>query len=142
MIELNWTLLVQMINFLILMVVLDKILYKPILKILDERDERISGGQEKTKDLQERGDVMFKEYNAKLHDAKVDALSVQCAARKEAQTDSNAIIDEARKQAEDIVAEMRVQMAQEIERAKQEIEPELKELAATIAQQVLGRKVA
>ncbi len=142
MIELNWTLLVQMINFLILMVVLDKILYKPILKILDERDERISGGQEKTKDLQERGDVMFKEYNAKLHDAKVDALSVQSAARKEAQTDSNAIIDEARKQAEDIVAEMRVQMAQEIERAKQEIEPELKELAATIAQQVLGRKVA
>ena len=53
MIELNWTILIQMVNFLILIFVLNKILYKPVLKVLEERDEKIYGGQQKIKDLEE-----------------------------------------------------------------------------------------
>lgn len=142
MIELNFTLLIQAANFLVLIYILNKILYKPILKILDERDERISGGQEKAKKLIEEGQNIFSNYNQKLHNAKIDAIAVKNATRKEAVDQANEIIDEARKKAEEIVLGVQKEMAEEIARVTKELEPELSVMASTIAQQILGRKVA
>lgn len=142
MIEINFTLLVQAVNFLILIWVLNKILYKPIIKILDERDERVAGGQEKAKKLLEDGQSIFGNYNQKLHNAKLEAIAIKNATRKEAVDQANGIIDEARKKAEDIVLDVQKEMAEEIARVKKELEPELGIMASTIAQQILGRKVA
>ncbi len=142
MIEVNFTLLIQMFNFFLLIYVLNKVLYKPILKILDERDERIAGGQEKAKKLIEDGQQIFSNYNQKLHNAKVDAIAAKNAIRNEAVGQANEIIDGARKKAEDIVADVQKEMTEEIARVKKELEPELGIMASTIAQQILGRKVA
>jgi F-type H+-transporting ATPase subunit b len=141
-IELNWTFFVQVINFLILMFILNKILYKPILKVLDERDERIVGGQEKAKQLIGESDTILSSYNEKLQVAKIDALGTKNSARKEAADKANVIIDEARTKAEGIISQVQQDMTQEIERVKKELEPEVGIMAATIAQQILGRKVA
>lgn len=142
MIEVNFTLLIQIGNFLLLMFVLNKVLYKPILRVLEERDERIGGGQEKAKNLIEEGQNLFNAYNQKLHTAKIDAITVKNATRKEAVDQANEIIDGARKQAEDIVLDVQNEMTVEITRVKRELEPELGIMASTIAQQILGRKVA
>lgn len=131
-----------MINFFVLMFVLDRVLYRPIIKVLDERDDRIIGGQEKTKELVEKCDVILTSYNEQLHEAKVNALGVKNSARKEASVQANGIIADARKQSEQIIAETREQMVKEIARTKQELEPELTGMAAGIARQILGRKVA
>ena len=47
MIDINATLVAQMLNFLILVVVLRLVAYKPIVKMLKEREERIAGSIEK-----------------------------------------------------------------------------------------------
>lgn len=142
MIELNFTFIIQVINFLVLIFILNKVLYKPVLRILEERDERIAGGQEKAKKLVEEGQAVLDAYNQKLHEAKIDAIGVKNATRKQAVDQANEIIDEARKKAEDIVVDVQKQMAEEIGRAKKELDPELGIMASTIAQQILGRKVA
>ncbi|HNU75661.1 MAG: ATP synthase subunit b [Deltaproteobacteria bacterium ADurb.BinA179] len=142
MIELNWTFFVQIFNFLLLMFILNKILYKPILKVLDERDARIVGGQEKAKKLLEESQSILKSYNDKLYSAKIDAMTVKNTSRKQAVDQANMIIEEARRNAETIVLNVQKEMAEEIERAKRELEPELGVMAGTIAQQILGRKVA
>ncbi len=131
-----------MFNFFLLIFILNKVLYKPILKMLEERDERIAGGQEKARKLIEDGQQLFSSYNQKIHSAKVDAIAVKNATRKEAVDQANEIIDAARKKAEDIVADVQKEMADEIARVKKELEPELGIMASTIAQQILGRKVA
>jgi F-type H+-transporting ATPase subunit b len=141
-IELNWTFFVQIFNFLLLMFILNKILYKPILKVLDERDARIVGGQEKAKKLLEESQSILKSYNDKLYSAKIDAMTVKNTSRKQAVDQANMIIEEARRNAETIVLNVQKEMAEEIERAKRELEPELGVMAGTIAQQILGRKVA
>lgn len=142
MIELNFTLIIQALNFLLLIWILNKILYKPILKILDERDERVAGGQDKAKKLLEEGQAVFGNYNQKLHAAKIDAITVKNATRKEAVDQANGIIEDARKKAETIVVDVQKEMAEEIARVKKELEPELGVMSSTIAQQILGRKVA
>jgi F-type H+-transporting ATPase subunit b len=141
-IELNFTFFFQVFNFFLLMFILNKLLYKPVLKILAERDERVAGGQEQAKKLVEDGQKIFETYNLKLHNAKLDAVTVKNTTRKEAVDQANVIIDGARGQAEKIVADVQKEMAEEIARVKKELEPELGIMSATIAQQILGRKVA
>ncbi|HNR52841.1 MAG TPA: ATP synthase F0 subunit B, partial [Deltaproteobacteria bacterium] len=128
--------------FLLLMFILNKILYKPILKVLDERDARIVGGQEKAKKLLEESQSILKSYNDKLYSAKIDAMTVKNTSRKQAVDQANMIIEDARRNAETIVLNVQKEMAEEIERVKKELEPELGVMAGTIAQQILGRKVA
>jgi F-type H+-transporting ATPase subunit b len=141
-IELNWTFFVQIFNFLLLMFVLNKILYKPILRVLDEREERIVGGQEKAKKLLEESQGILKSYNDKLYDAKIDAMTIKNTSRKQAVDEANGIIEEARHKADTIVLNVQKEMAEEIDRVKKELEPEIGVMAGTIAQQILGRKVA
>jgi F-type H+-transporting ATPase subunit b len=141
-IELNFTLLIQVFNFFLLMVLLNMFLYKPVLKMLAEREERVAGGQEQAKKLVEEGQQIFGTYNQKLHSAKLDAVSVKNATRNQAVEQANAIIDEARKKSEVVMADVKKEMAEEIARVKKELEPELGIMASTIAQQILGRKVA
>ena len=142
MIELNWTMLVQLINFLLLIWILNRILYRPVLKVLNERDSRISGAQDKTKKLIGQGESLVADYEVRLRNAKIEAMALKTEIRKEAAAESSRIIDEARQQSESIVGEMRASMSSELERVRRELEPELGSLASEIAEQILGRKVA
>ncbi|HVN71356.1 MAG TPA: ATP synthase F0 subunit B [Desulfomonilia bacterium] len=142
MIEVNFTILIQAINFLLLIFILNKLLYKPILKNLEEREQRIEGQQQQAKKIVEDGQVLMGDYNQKLYNAKIDAMNTKNAARNEASEQANAVIEESRKKAEEIINQMQQQMTSEMAQAKKELEPELSVMAATIAQQILGRKVA
>jgi F-type H+-transporting ATPase subunit b len=141
-IELNFTFFIQVINFLLLIVILNKLLYKPVLKILEEREERIGGSQQAAKKLIEDSQSFIHDYNQKLHNAKIDALNAKNSARGVATEQANGFIKEAREKADEIIDQMQQEMIREIDKAKKELEPELDVMAATIAQQILGRKVA
>ena len=142
MIEINFTVLIQVFNFILLIVILNKILYKPILKILEEREQRIEGQQQQAKKIIEDGQVLEGDYNKKLYNAKIEAMNTKNAARSAASEQANNIIDDSRKKAEEIINQMQQQMVLELAQAKKELESELSVMSATIAQQILGRKVA
>lgn len=142
MIEINFTLLIQFINFMVLIFLLNIVLYKPILKVLDEREKRVDGQQAEARTILESGQILVTDYNQKLYNAKVDAMNAKNAARNEASEQANVIIDDARRKAEEIISQMQQQVSAEIEAAKKELEPELDAMAATIAQHILGRKAA
>ena len=142
MIEINFTILIQAFNFFLLLVILNKVLYKPILKILEEREQRIDGQQQQAKKITEDGQVLQGDYDKKLYNAKIEAMNTKNAARSASSEQANSIIDDSRKKAEEIINQMQQQMASELAQAKKELEPELSVMSATIAQQILGRKVA
>ena len=142
MIELNFTLLIQAVNFFLLIYILNKILYKPILKLLEDRDQRIDGQQQQAKKTLEDIQALMVDYNQKLYNAKIDAMNTKNTARNAASEQANGIIGDARKKAEEIITQIQQQMATEIAQAQKELQPELSVMAATIAQQILGRKVA
>jgi F-type H+-transporting ATPase subunit b len=53
MVEINLTIVIQVVQFLILVFVLNRILFRPISQAIEERDEKISAWEEKTRTLQE-----------------------------------------------------------------------------------------
>jgi len=90
--------LLQIVNFGILFFVLIKFLFKPILKILDERSERIKEGLEAAeKTLAEQAKLEEKRQE-QLTKAQQEAAKILADAKKEAERQGKAMVDEARKE--------------------------------------------
>jgi F-type H+-transporting ATPase subunit b len=132
-----WTLVI----FLLVVVVLGKFAWKPILKALQERESFIHDSLAAAKRDREEAEARLKEYADKLVGARQEAT---------------AIIDEARRDAETVkrkvIAEAQEEKAKELERAKREItiakETAVKELysqaaklSTDLASKVLRREV-
>ncbi|MDH3929772.1 MAG: hypothetical protein OEV22_17720, partial [Deltaproteobacteria bacterium] len=59
MIEINLTIVIQVLQFLILIFILNRLLFKPISQVMTERKAKISAWEEKTQKLQESARVQL-----------------------------------------------------------------------------------
>ncbi len=138
----NWQLLLfQVINFLILLFLLHRILYRPILRMLDQRRERIRADLDEARQLREAAAQDRATYQRQL---------------EQVRDESRAILDEASSVAERIRAEGRMQAKEEQARALQrareaiqrerdhaiaELRREVADLAIDAASQVIRRNL-
>ncbi len=133
------TLLYQMINFLVLLFVLNLVLYKPIRKVLLERKARIEGmqeGAEKASTDLVAGEDAYKEG---LKQARAEGLKSKEAFIEEASKEEKEIIDGINKKAQANFAEIKQQVAAETEQARKALEAEVDAFAKTIGEKILGR---
>ena len=123
-IEVN-LLLAQMVNFVIVLLVLYKFAYKPILKTLNERTKKIEKGLRDAEETQNK----FQEMTQKEKE-------ILTQAKKEAQEIIKKSESEAKKNAESITAEMKEKNAKMIEDAKAMIEEKKKKMLLEIKSEV------
>ena len=76
MIDINWTLAAQILNFLILVVLLRAFAYKPIVNMLQERQKKIEMSLAKADEDVEKAEALKKEYEDQLASARVKAQSI------------------------------------------------------------------
>ena len=86
MVELNGTLLIQILNFIILCAILGRYCYKPIIKILDERANRIKNDLDSAAKSRDDAAKLKESYEAQLSEAQVKANEIVSKAVKEAAT--------------------------------------------------------
>jgi len=129
----------QMINFLILLFVLNMVLYKPIRNVLLERKAKIEGMQNGAEKAQ--SDLIAGEdaYNNGLKQARSKGLKNKEAFVEEASKEEKEIIDRINKQAQANFAEIKKQVAQETEQARKALEAEVDTYAKAIGEKILGR---
>src|SRR3989338_814986 len=134
-------LLWQIINFGLLFAVLWYFLYKPIKKIMAERESKISDSlnkatqlEEKSKKLEDELKVKMAEQRKELEEMHTKALAQQDKVRK----DMKALAEE---EARKIVEEARSIIAQEKQNMFVALESEVKQLAATLATKILEKEV-
>ena len=141
MIELNVSLLIQAVNFLVLLLVLNRILYRPILRVLGERGRKTEGARGQVESVEEQGAELMAAYEADLAVARSQARGRYQAHRDEAVAEAEAALAEAKQKAE---AEM-ARHAEALEKRRQALESELatseEALAHEIAAKALGRAV-
>lgn len=104
-------LIAQVVNFLLILIVLKKFLYKPILKMLNDRKESVAKGLKQAEDgkkLLEDAEVAEKEIikkarlaaNKMIDDAKMQATAEARVIEENAKTQSVRIIEDAKRQIE------------------------------------------
>ncbi len=141
MVDINLTLFVQMANFLVLIVILNHLLYKPILAILDKRKRRLDESEGEIKRLNETVEKKAAEYEEKLRLAKQDALGKKNEILKEAADSAKAIIDERRGKIPAMLAEFQGKVGQEVDAARRILKDQSQKISAEIAEKVLGRSL-
>lgn len=141
MINLNATLIIQLINFLLLMFLLNRLLFRPMVRVLDERRERTQGRRERATEVDAEADAIWEKYQKSLHDARLEADRARSELVRRADAERQKLLDQASAQAEETVAQIRARVRAEAESARKALGEEAERLAGAVAQKILGRSV-
>lgn len=141
MIELNLAFVVQLINFGILVLVLNIFLYKPIRRVLAERRQVIDSARDKAASVDLEVQEKMARYEARLRDAKTEASGRRAEALKLAQAEEAAVLEKARKEAADTLGAIRGKVAKEAAEAREILVRQAETLSADICEKILGRSL-
>ena len=141
MVEINLTLFIQIINFLVLIFILNLLLYKPILKILDSRREQVQKSEDEVKDLNLTIEKRMAEYEATIQKAKLEAMGQRNDILQDGAKISKEILDGARGEISGLMDEFQKKMNAEMEQARQILHQRSKGISMEIAEKVLGRSL-
>ena len=137
----DYTLFIQMIIFLALVLVLNILLYKPILSIIDRRKKQLEESENEIKLFNESVEKRVAEYEEKLKQAKIKATELKKEIIQEGANQAKNIVDVVRNEIPAMAREFQQKMDKEVEKAKVILDSHSKELSVQIAQKVLGRSV-
>ncbi|MGN0705014.1 MAG: F0F1 ATP synthase subunit B [Lentihominibacter sp.] len=130
-----------MVNFLILVFVLGKFIYKPFLGMLENRKQMIQEKFDRADAVNKRADARMAKYNRQIAGAEEESREIIRDAKQKAEAQAQAIIDEAKAEAAEIIA--KAERTIEIEQAKaiEGLHNEIAELALLAAEQIVGDKI-
>lgn len=134
----QWPLLVaSIINFVILLYLLKSFLYKPILKVLDERKETIAKSLQNAEEIEKERIKMEERVKSSLRLANEEAMRLIAQAHKTAETSKDQILKEAEKQAEKIAERAKAEIAQEREETTKQIKKETATMISVALKHIL-----
>ncbi len=141
MINVNVSLFVQMVNFLLLLFILNSILYKPILNRIRQRQGQIEGDRSKAKESEKRIEAEENRHQEELAKARQAAGHEKVGLLAEAKKTEADILDKARTEATRMVEDMRTSIAGEAEQVRKTLKDQMTPLAQSLAGKLLGRSV-
>jgi F-type H+-transporting ATPase subunit b len=140
-INLNVTLLIQLVIVLTVMVLLNQILFKPVLRIIEERRARTEGRRKAAVELDGKAEGLWAEYQKTLQEARGQAERTRSEFVRQAEEERQRITEEAAGESEKTVSAVRARIRAEAADARKLLEAEAKRLADSAAQKILGRSV-
>jgi len=139
--DFNATLPLMAIQFVLLMVVLTFIFYKPVSKVIDDRELYISGNLTQASEKLIKADELYKTYDEQLKTAKVGAQATIAKAEKEAKDAVAIEINEARQDAAKLIEQTNKELEVQKSLALEKLETQVDELSQLIKEKLLGKEV-
>ena len=141
MINLDLAFVFQLVNFLVLVLLLNVFLYKPIRKVLADRAEQIRGAKAKAVEVDKEVQEKMALYETRLREVKAKAGAERAAMVKEAQAEEAVLVEKARKEAAASLATIKNRVAKEAADAKELLKEQARSLSLEICEKVLGRSL-
>jgi F-type H+-transporting ATPase subunit b len=141
-IEINWTLGVQLISFLLLLTVLYKLLYRPLLAALEGRTAAIQQQLAEAQAAREEAQRQLGAMEERIRAAQADAQALRERALREAGELRERLSAEARQEAARLLEAAQVQVGQEVRRARTELRAEVGTLAIQIAERLVRKSLS
>jgi F-type H+-transporting ATPase subunit b len=130
-----------MVNFLFLLAILYRLLYKPLLAKMEERTVAIKRSLDEAQAARAEAARQQEENAARLRAAYTEAQSIREAALKEAAEEQRKLVDNARREAQQLVEAAKAQMDSDVRRAREELRREVSELAISVAEKLVRRSL-
>lgn len=136
--EINiYQILFQILNFGVVMYLLNKVLYKPVMKMLDDRAKKINEGMSQAEKNLKAGEEIEKTKKSEISKARKEASAIINAAEVDAKKKADEIVKKAHDKAKEEVSNMTKAAEKEIENAKAKLQKEAATIAAAMAKKAL-----
>ena len=133
--------LAMMINFAIVLLLLTKFAWNPLLKILAERQARIAGQIEAADQERLAAEKLRAEYQQQMQNAKSDAQSIMDKALKQADNTKDEIVASAREEHARLLEVAQEKIARERQQALEDIRSEVVSISVAAAAKIIGQSV-
>ena len=131
----------QIVNFLILLLILRKLLYKPVLRILEERREKISESLRKAAEIDEQFQEAQEKRREIIKEASDQADLLIAQSKIEAEKIHRDAINLARKDAEEFIIKIKATLSVERDQMKRELQKNFMELMAATLSKIMGKSL-
>jgi F-type H+-transporting ATPase subunit b len=140
-ISIDKSLIIQALNFIILLVVLHRVLYRPFLAKMEERTAAIKRSLEEAQAARAEAARQQDENAARLRVAHQEAAAIREQALREAADEQKRLVEAARDEAHRLVETAKAQMEADVRRAREELRREVADLSTAIAEKLVRRSL-
>ena len=139
MISIDYSLGIQIINFLLLIFILNILLYKPVLGMLDKRKKQTASSENRANELQKDIEQKMSAYEEKLRMAKTEAIELKKEIMKDGNEEARTILQASRNEIPEMQEAFRLKADGEIAAVKNVLSENARRLSREIAEKVIGR---
>lgn len=141
MVSLDYSLGIQIVNFLLLIFILNALLYKPVLGMIDKRKKHFDDSDAEIKRLREIVEQKMAAYEEKLRQAKAAGVAQKNEIIRQGSDEAKAILDAVRAEIPAIMEQFQTKIDGEIAAAKKILTDHSRQISVEIAEKVLGRSL-
>ena len=140
MIEINLTIVIQVVQFLLLLFILNRFLFRPTINLIEEREKKIFTWEEETKKFHESMQERLQSYEDQILKAKAQAQEQQELVTAELKEEEEKKLEAVSEEALRIVASTREKLQEETEVLRGQLREQAEEMSQLVTEKVLGRK--
>ena len=137
MLDINWTFLVLVVNFFILIVILNKILFKPLLNLFKEREDTVKGSLDDAKNMANRREESIANLNREFSEARNKAKEVFDTFRADGLQKQRDVVAKADAEASELLEKAKVDLRAEAERARNALRAEVDKFSDEIVRKLV-----
>lgn len=138
----DWTLLLQIANFIILILLLNAVLYKPIRNMLIERQKTINRFEDEINTAQQAAADSEDAFKTQIGDAKMKGFKEKEALKESGENEEKRLINELNEKAQAELEAVRTQIAKDAAAARDKLKAQAQAFSVAIAEKILGRSVS
>jgi len=139
MISLDWSIIPAIFIFVLTIIALNYLLFRPILRVQAERERRTTGLMSKTRQDLDHHLRLFDQYQATIRNARMEGYRLVEMSRSEALQFRNLALEKGRGSAEQSIHEGRESIRKQVAEAKVRLAGDAQEIARRIASAILQR---
>ena len=141
MIALDYSILWQILLFLVLWVVLSKLFFRPYIELLEERERKTAGAQDEYSDLEQEGERLRTQYESGIAEATAAGNATKDSISQEARQQREMLINRAREEAANTLAQVRGEIQNQLAKERELALQQAEAVAYDMVSKILGRRV-
>ncbi len=136
-----WDILIALINLILLFLIIKKFLFKPVQKILKQRQSEIEEQYIQAQNAVDRADEDRKLWEEKVSTADMQADAIVQNAAESARQRSEGIVADAKNRADGIIRMAQEEAELERRKAAEDIKREIVEVSGVLTEKIIGREI-
>jgi len=128
--------------FLITLLIMNFLIFRPVLRVLERRKELTEGARGEAEALDEKTGLLVNQYDQKIKGARDEGLAAKGQIMKEGELEARAVLKQAREDMDQFLENNRQEIASEAKEAQLALRKYSRDMSQDMAEKLLGRKVS